>query len=56
LARSAALGLLATSSLLWLKHWFVMGGTLPLTFAAVTALLTAVCVQRVFSFLLDSGD
>lgn len=56
LARAAVLGLFATSSLLWFKHWYVVGGVLPLMFFVVTAVLTAVCVQRVFAFLLDGKE
>jgi hypothetical protein len=56
LARSAALGLFATSSLLWFKHWYVVGGVLPLVSFVVAAMLTATCVQRVFAFLLDSKE
>lgn len=56
LARLVTVGLYAASSLIWFKRWFTSGEVTALVLCALVAIVAGVCVQRVFSYLLDGNE
>ena len=56
LARLITVGLYAASSLIWFKRWFGGGDATALVLCAMVAIVAGVCVQRVFSYLLDGNE